>query len=385
VPEVSDALVSTAEVVLACNDLAATLPFFTDTLGFRLDVISPADAPNRATLSGYGLRIRLEPGERADAGRLRLRGADPAAVAGGPQLLVAPNGTRVELVAADPGLVVPPLVPAFTVSRAADASDVTGRAGMRYRDLIPDRQGGRFIASLIGIPDGGPVPDAVHFHRIRFQMIYCRRGWVRVVYEDQGPPFELRAGDCVLQPPEIRHRVLEASPGLEVVELTTPAVHDTILDHELALPTPQVRPERDFGGQRFVRHEAARAEWTPWRLDGFEARDLGLGAATRGLAAAHVARFHHAAPSVLDRHDGELRFLFVLDGSLVVHRDGEPVSLGEGDAVVIPPGLPHTLSAPSADLQLLEVDLPAATLDGGQPGRGPGAEASREVMDVREP
>ena len=75
------------------------------------------------------------------------------------------------------------------------------RAGMRYRDLLPGRQGGRVIASHIQIPDGGPVRDDVHFHRIHFQMIYCCRGWVRVVYEDQGAPFVLEPGDCVLQPP----------------------------------------------------------------------------------------------------------------------------------------------------------------------------------------
>jgi quercetin dioxygenase-like cupin family protein len=377
----SDGLVATAEVVLPCDDLAATLPFFTDMLGFQLDVISPADDPSSALLSGHGLRVRLEPGAGADPGRLRLRCADPAAVVGGQQQLVAPNGTRVELVAAEATVVLPPLVPSFVVTRASTAGGVTGRAGMHYRDLIPDRQGGRFIASLIGIPEGGPVPDYVHFHRIRFQMIYCRRGWVRVVYQDQGPPFVLEPGDCVLQPPEIRHRVLEASPGLEVIELTSPAVHDTFVDHDLGLPTPEVRIARDFGGQRFVRHRAGRAAWRPWRLDGYEARDLGLAAATDGLADAHVARFHHAAPVVPDRHHGELRFLFVLDGSIVLDRGGGRIVLGEGDAAVVPAGLTHALAEPSPDLQLLELALPAAP-DDREPGPGPGLEAAGEVVDV---
>ena len=97
-----------------------------------------------------------------------------------------------------------------------------GRAGMLYRDLIPGRLGGRYIASHITIPEGGPVADWVHFHRIALQMIFVRRGWVRVVYEDQGEPFVMNAGDLVLQPPEIRHRVLESSPGLEVVEISAP-------------------------------------------------------------------------------------------------------------------------------------------------------------------
>ena len=60
---------------------------------------------------------------------------------------------------------------------------------MGYRDLLPDRWGGAFVASHIRISGGGDVGDVVHFHRIRFQMIHCARGWVDLVYEDQGEPF----------------------------------------------------------------------------------------------------------------------------------------------------------------------------------------------------
>ena len=35
-----------------------------------------------------------------------------------------------------------------------------------------------------------------------FQLIFCYRGWVEVVYEDQGAPFILHAGDCVIQGPD---------------------------------------------------------------------------------------------------------------------------------------------------------------------------------------
>src|SRR5207244_7041714 len=120
-------------------------------------------------------------------------------------------------------------------------------------------------------------------HRVRFQMIYCAKGWVRAVYEDQGPPFVLREGDCVLQPPGIRHRVLESSPDLEVIEIGSPADHETFADHELELPTASVRPDREFGGQRFLRHEAASAAWHRRAgdgLDGLDVRDLGIAAAT---------------------------------------------------------------------------------------------------------
>ncbi len=359
-PEPADAasVIRAAEVVLPCDDLGPTLAFFTDRLGFRVETIFPADDPAVAVIAAHGVRLRLERGGTGTPGALRLRCTDPSAL-GGPSL-TAPNGTRIELAPVETPIVLPPLRPAFTIARLeGGASWKAGRAGMRYRDLVPDRQGGRFIASHISIPDGGPVPDYVHFHRVRFQMIYCLSGWVRVVYEDQGPPFVMQAGDAVLQPPEIRHRVLECSPGLEVVELGCPAEHETHADLLLALPTAFERPARDFGGQRFVRHEAASARFAPWRLAGYEHRDLGIAAATAGLAGARVVRPAGEAPPAACHHDGELLFMMVTSGSLTLHAEGAGAErLGAGDAIVVPAGMRHTLAEPSRDLSLLEVTLP---------------------------
>jgi mannose-6-phosphate isomerase-like protein (cupin superfamily) len=234
---------------------------------------------------------------------------------------------------------------------------------MRCRDLLPRRQGGRFVASHITIPDGGPVPDYVHHHGVRFQTIYCVRGWAHVVYEDQGPPFRLEAGDCVLQPPGIRHQVLESSPGLEVVEVTSPAEHETFADQDLELPTPKWEPGRLFGGQRFVHHRAAEACWQPWRGANFEWREAGVGPATAGLGELRVVRARGpcAGNGPIVEHDGELLFWFVLAGEtgLRVGADHEE-HLVEGDAVAVPAGIGHALTAWSGDLELLEVTLPAA-------------------------
>lgn len=354
-------LIRTAEVVLPCADLDGALGFFTERLGFRVDAIHPADAPREAVLSGYGVRLRLSSQEQGTAATLRLRCPNPAAVAGGATELTAPGGIRIVLVEEEPKLVLPPAQPSFVVSRMGDgAAFHVGRAGMRYRDLIPGRQGGRFIASHIQIPSGGPVPDYVHFHKVHFQMIYCHRGFVRLVYEDQGPPFLMQAGDCVLQPPRIRHRVLESAPGLEVIELGCPAEHETFADHELALPTPIPRPERDFSGQRFVHHRAAGAAWAPWRIDGFTFRDFGIAAATAGLAGAGVVRAHGAAPRHRFTHDAEFVFFYVLAGTMTLQA-GAPVaqSFVGGDALVLPPAMPYALTGCSPDLELLEVTLPA--------------------------
>ncbi|MEI6799791.1 MAG: cupin, partial [Pseudomonadota bacterium] len=51
-----------AELVLPTTDLRADLPFFTKTLGMRLDMIYPADNPAVAVISGHGLRLRLDAG-----------------------------------------------------------------------------------------------------------------------------------------------------------------------------------------------------------------------------------------------------------------------------------------------------------------------------------
>ncbi len=232
---------------------------------------------------------------------------------------------------------------------------------MQYRDLIPSRLGGRFIASHIRIPDGGPVPDYVHFHRIRFQMIYCKAGWARLVYEDQGAPFLFHAGDCVLQPPEIRHRVLEASAGLEVVEIGCPAVHETFADHAMSLPTPHLLPARDFGGQRFVRHVAAEARWQAWRAEGFEMRDTGIAAATDGLAGVRVvrARDNTAAKAAFKPHGGEFLFLFVLRGDVALDVQGHGQHrLKTNDSCVIPADAAYALDV-ATGAEMLEVTLPA--------------------------
>jgi quercetin dioxygenase-like cupin family protein len=340
-----------AEVQLACDDLAPALDFFVGQLGFRVETIFPAEEPTVASLSGHGLRIRLAPGA-GGAGVIRLPCREPPARA------TAPNGTVIEWVLADPPVDVPPLVPEFVLRRAgAGPPPGLGRAGMTYRDLIPSRLGGRFVASHITIPNGGPVADWTHFHKVRFQMIFCARGWVRVVYEDQGPPFVLAAGDCVLQPPRIRHRVLEASPGLEVVEIGCPALHETHADHDMALPTGRSLPGRDFDGQVFLRHIAAEAPWAPEGDAGFERRDTGMAGATRGLADAAVLRPAGRRSLAVPAHGGELVFGFVLEGGGHLRRAGAAHRLGRADAFVIPPDEAWSIEEASPDLALLRVTV----------------------------
>jgi quercetin dioxygenase-like cupin family protein len=347
-------LVGPAEIELGCPTLSPTLSFFVEQLGFRVETIFPAEEPQVASLSGHGLRLRLAPD--GDPGVIRLACRDLPDNA--PRTLIAPNGTRIELLDESPSLDIPPLRPEFLVTRRGDGpAEGVGRAGMIYRDLIPGRLGGRFIASHIALPEGGPVADWVHYHKIRFQMIFCRKGWARLVYEDQGAPFVMAAGDCVLQPPQIRHRVLESSAGFEVVEIGCPALHETLADHEMPLPNGRLAPERDFGGQRFLHHIAADTPWKPHGESGFERRETGMAAATDGLADAYVLRPAQGRRLASPAHEGELLFGFLLKGQGVLDHDGEH-ALGPADAFVIPSDGDWALTATDDHLELLIVTVP---------------------------
>lgn len=344
-----------------CSELQPNIDFFLGRLGFRLDRISPADDPRLALISGHGLVLELRRDAEDSAGHVRMVCADPVAFAGEGGALIAPNGTRIELLDAQSVLDLPVGTQELTVTRAGEhANWITGRAGMHYRDLIPGRWGGRFIASNIKLPDGGPTPDSVHFHSIRFQMIFCTRGWVRVVYEGQGPPFVLEAGDAVLQPAGIRHRVLESSVGMEVVEIACPAEHDTYLDHELLLPTAGLWQDRVYSGQRFVRHIAREAQRQAWELAGYEYRDVVIAEATGGLAGARVvSAVGEPQMGQTLRTAEEFHLLYVLNGSVRLEGAGEDaIALEPDDCVALPAGLDLALVAGSPNLELLEIRLP---------------------------
>ena len=353
------------ETVLHCSDLDAMVAFFHDELDFAMRTISPADNPAEIEMSLDGSHIRLRRSPADIAGHLIIR-TDRLSAGDEPEILYAPNGTIIELVSSSLDVDVPDGDHALSVVAVGQTGEFgVGRAGMEYRDLLPSRWGGRFIASHIRIEGGGDVADYVHFHRIRFQMIFVAAGWVEVVYEDQGEPFRMEAGDCVLQPPEIRHRVLRSSPGLEVIEIGCPAVHDTVAEQAITLPTSTIDRKRNFAGQPFVRHVAAVAPVVESLVAGLSERDTGIEAATDGLAGVRVLAATAPSADVPQTltHDGEIAMAVILSGSasLEVKCDDETRSEvpQARDAVAFPAGAEWAWSSWSTDFEVLDVTLPA--------------------------
>ena len=346
-----------AEIRLPTQELRDDLPFYTKVLKMRLDMIYPADSPEVAVLSGHGLRIRIQKGASEYPGTLRILTDDPDRFANGARHLTAPNGTRIEIDDLNPPMILPTTEHAFVVRRLADQAPwVLGRAGMSYRDLIPTRLGGAMIASHIRVPDG-PVPDMVHFHKVGFQLIFCVAGWVDVLYEDQGDILRISAGDCFIQPPGIRHKVLR-SEGVQVVEIGVPAEHVTEIDHDMTLPTAHFRPLREWDGQRFVHNIGTTGTHHPFRIPGFEARDTTINTNTKGVASVMVAR-PTGKPTQWSKHSGDILFTFVMTGEMTLEgQDKDPYRLSPGDAFVIPPDMATRYTDATPDLQLIEVSLP---------------------------
>ena len=121
----------------------------------------------------------------------------------------------------------------FSVSRADDAVYQTGlRTFMEYRDLGVDRAThGQVRAHIIRIKKDGPGAHdlhttGLHQHLCDFQMFYVLKGWIRFIYEGHGE-HTFREGDCVVQPAAIVHNELECSDDVEVLEVYSPAVHET--------------------------------------------------------------------------------------------------------------------------------------------------------------
>lgn len=106
---------------------------------------------------------------------------------------------------------------------------------------------------------------------------------------------------------------------------------------------------------------AAVGGWQPGPFPRLETRELGLGAATRGLMAARHIRVAGGATGVSTpwrAHDLDFHFLYVLQGRMTLETDGQRQVLETGAAVCQPAFLRYRQDALSSDLELFEITGP---------------------------
>lgn len=335
--------------VLPSRDLQADIAFFTRELHLQLDRLYPAEKPHAAELSGRGLSLLLDTRYEGAAGRLVIKSEATRT-----DSLYSPSGTELcwEPIAEPPVQSIADH--RLEISTLRGSSWLSGRAGTHTRDLIPSRLGGGIMASHIRIPNGGPVHDRVHYHTTEFQLLFCVQGWIRLVYEDQGESVLLQPGDCVTQPPHIRHRVLETSNGLEVIEIGMPAEHVTAIDNDMSLPNGRVDSHRLYHGQRFCHFRQADARWQPHRLPGLAAADTGVADASAGMAGVRLLKASGATQTYRTSHQAQLLFSYVVAGSLRINRQ----LLVAGDAFTLPPDDDYSIGDISEDVSVLEFSVP---------------------------
>lgn len=97
-----------------------------------------------------------------------------------------------------------------------------------YRDLgYTKATQGLAVAHVIRFKP--PCTDEVrvwHTHDVEFQMVYVLKGWIVTEMEGHKPE-KMLAGSSWMQPPKMRHRVVDYSDDCEVLEIVLPATFET--------------------------------------------------------------------------------------------------------------------------------------------------------------
>ena len=350
--------------VVAAPKFESGLDFFVNKLGFKIVMISPADNPNYAILNRDQFTIALDKSAKAQPLFIEIPIEDQSLIGTD---ITGPNGTRVEYVpvvkrqnqASDLQSIV-------HISRVNDTQWVHGRAGMSYRSLTGNHNE-ISVASQIRIKGSGKVDDWVHYHDVSFQTLFCIKGSAKLVYEDQGEPFMFKEGDCILQPPGIRHQVLESFDDLEVIEVTSPADHATFSDFNMELPNSTVAHTRNFNGQQFTHDTPNSREAAPYRdstsMTAYRT-SIGEASGNQGWVKeiySHAKKEKILTPTSIGPEKPLSFFLwFVKQGSAQIEVQERKETLRSGDSICFPYGF-----LPSMEFSVLNHDSEFKVLEIG--------------------
>jgi hypothetical protein len=103
------------------------------------------------------------------------------------------------------------------------------RTYAKYRDLgMSKASNGLLQAHVIRLvpPCDPKVVSKRHYHDVDVQMIYVLKGWIKGEYD--GQVVTMRQGGAWLQPPKIKHTVLDYSDDCELLEIVLPAEFKTV-------------------------------------------------------------------------------------------------------------------------------------------------------------
>lgn len=120
----------------------------------------------------------------------------------------------------------------FTASHLREEDFKTDglRTYAKYRDLgIAKATNGLAVAHVIRfVPPCRPEEvSKLHLHDVDFQMVYVLKGSMTTEIEGQGA-ITMKAGSCWIQPPRVKHKVLDYSDDCEVLEVVLPADFKTV-------------------------------------------------------------------------------------------------------------------------------------------------------------
>ncbi|HEX9648060.1 MAG TPA: cupin domain-containing protein [Alphaproteobacteria bacterium] len=128
----------------------------------------------------------------------------------------------------------------LVVSRADGATYETDglREEFAYRDLgSADATRGEIHAHIIRAKHLHGGHNGLHRHIVDFQFALVLKGWVSFYYPEHGE-IRYQQGDAVTVPGGQLHELREYSEDLELLEITGPAVYDTVKEDGTAMATP---------------------------------------------------------------------------------------------------------------------------------------------------